>query len=114
MCIRDRVYIITGPAGNKGTLKNEGKVVIPTSTWKVAVIMAHDAGLADVHDYRDVQVIAVNMPNDPGVRNIPWQTYQTTVDAIEALTGYDLLALLPDDVEASVEAAIKPPLAAVD
>ena len=42
------VYIITGPAGNKGTLKDEGKVVIPTSTWKVAVILPHDHGLADI------------------------------------------------------------------
>ena len=42
------VYIITGVAGNKGTLKNEGKVVIPTSTWKVAVIMPHDQGLANI------------------------------------------------------------------
>ena len=94
------VYIITGPAGNKGTLKNEGKVVIPTSTWKVAVIMPHDQGLANMRDYRDLEVIAVNMPNEPGIRNVDWNTYRTTVDAIEALTGYDLLALLPDDVEA--------------
>jgi DNA/RNA endonuclease G (NUC1) len=108
------VYVITGPAGNAGTLKNEGKVVIPTSTWKVAVIMPRDHGLADIVDYRDLEVIAVNMPNQPGVRNVPWQTYQTTVDAIEALTGYDLLALLPDKVENIVEAGIKPPLAFAD
>ncbi|HZJ66237.1 MAG TPA: DNA/RNA non-specific endonuclease [Kofleriaceae bacterium] len=108
------VYIITGVAGNRGTLKNEGKIVIPTSTWKVAVIMERDHGLADIHDYRDLEVIAVNMPNEPGVRNVPWQTYLTTVDAIEALTGYDLLALLPDKIENIVEAGIKPPLAFVD
>jgi len=107
------VYIITGPAGNKGTLKNEGKVVIPTSTWKVAVILPHDQGLANIHDYRDLEVIAVNMPNEPGVRNVDWNTYRTTVDEIEALTGYNLLALLPDDVEAAVESNTQPPLAAV-
>jgi DNA/RNA endonuclease G (NUC1) len=107
------VYIITGVAGNKGTLKNEGKVVIPTSTWKVAVVMAHDTGLLNVRDYRDLEVIAVNMPNDPGVRNVDWNTYRTTVDALEALTGYDLLALLPDDVEAAVESNTQPPLASV-
>jgi hypothetical protein len=56
----------------------------------------------------------VDMPNTPGVRNVPWQTYLTTVDAIEALTGYDLLALLPDKVEAAVEAGQKPPLGALD
>ncbi len=107
------VYIITGPAGNKGTLKNEGRVVIPTSTWKVAVLLPRDQGLASIHDYRDLQVIAVNMPNEPGVRNVDWHTYITTVDAIEALTGYDLLALLPDKIEAAVESNTQPPLAAV-
>ncbi|HEY0479365.1 MAG TPA: DNA/RNA non-specific endonuclease [Kofleriaceae bacterium] len=108
------VYIIAGVAGNQGTLKNEGKIVIPASTWKVAVIMPRDHGLADIVDYRDLEIIAVNMPNQPGIRNVPWQTYQTTVDAIEALTGYDLLQLLPDKVEAIVEAGIKPPIAALD
>src|SRR5678815_4793860 len=107
------VYIIAGVAGNKGTLKNEGRVVIPTSTWKVAMIMGRDQGLEDIHDYRDLEVIAVNMPNEPGVRDVDWSTYLTTVDAIESLTGYDLLALLPNEVEAAVESATQPPLAAV-
>jgi len=105
------VYIIAGVAGNKGTLKNEGKIVIPTSTWKVAVILPRDRGLADVHSTGDLEVIAVNMPNDPGVRNVPWETYKTTVKAIEQLTGYDLLALLPDDIEQAVETNTKPPVA---
>jgi DNA/RNA endonuclease G (NUC1)/PKD repeat protein len=108
------VRIIAGVAGNKGTLKGEGKIVIPESTWKVAVIMPRGHGLADIVDYRDVEVIAVNMPNIPGIRNVPWQTYLTTVDAIEALTGYDLLALLPDKVENIVEAGIVPPIAVAD
>jgi DNA/RNA endonuclease G (NUC1) len=108
------VYIITGPAGSQGTVKNEGKIVIPTSTWKVAVIMDRDHGLANIRDYRDLEVMAVNMPNVAGIRNVPWQTYLTTVDAIEALTGYDLLANLPDKVENIVEAGIKPPIAAID
>jgi PKD repeat protein len=54
------------------------------------------------------------MPNIAGIRNVPWQTYLTTVDAIEALTGYDLLANLPDKVENIVEAGIKPPIAVID
>jgi len=107
------VYIITGPAGHNGTLKNEGKIVIPTSTWKVAVIMPHDQGLANIDDYRDLEVIAVNMPNEPGVRNVDWNEYRTTVDEIETLTGYDLLALLPDEVEAAVESNTQPPFAEV-
>ena len=105
------VYILTGVAGEKGTIKNEGRIVIPASTWKVAVIMPADAGLADVVDYRDLDVIAVTMPNEPGVRDVNWETYMTTVDAIEALTGYDLLALLEDKTENAVESNTKPPFA---
>ena len=41
--------------------------------------------------------------NEPGVRNVDWNSYRTTVDAIEAVSGYDLLALLPDKVESAVE-----------
>jgi len=107
------VYIVTGVAGNLGTLKNEGRVVIPSNTWKVAVLMPRDQGLAQVRDYRDLEVIAVNMPNQPGIRNVDWTTYLTTVDAVEALSGYDLLALLPDDVESAVESNTQPPLAAI-
>ncbi|HLA72999.1 MAG TPA: DNA/RNA non-specific endonuclease [Steroidobacteraceae bacterium] len=107
------VYIIAGVAGNKGTVKDEGKIVIPTSTWKVAVILPRDQGLASIHGYRDLEVIAVYMPNEPGVRNVDWHTYITTVDAIEALSGYDLLALLPDDIEAAVESDTQPPIAGI-
>ena len=107
------VYIVTGVAGNKGTLKNEGRVVIPASTWKVAVLLPRDQGLESIRDYRDLEVIAVNMPNEAGVRDVDWATYVTTVDAVEALSGYDLLALLPDDVEAAVESNTQPPFAAI-
>src|SRR5689334_14458205 len=76
--------------------------------------MNKDQGLADVHSYSDVQVIAVIMPNVAGVRNVDWHTYETTVDAVEALSGYDLLSLLPDKIEAAVESNTKPPIAALD
>ena len=103
------VYVVAGVAGSKGTIKNEGKITIPASTWKVAVVMGHDQGLSAIHDSHDVEVIAVNMPNEPGVRNVIWQTYRTTVDAVEALSGYDLLALLPDGIERIVESGIDAP-----
>jgi DNA/RNA endonuclease G (NUC1) len=107
------VYIIAGVAGNAGTVKNEGKIVIPTSTWKVAVIMPRDQGLANIDDPSDLEVIAVNMPNVPGVRTADWNIYRTSVDAIEALSGYDLLALLRDDLEIQIESGTKPPVAAI-
>jgi len=108
------VYIIAGVAGNAGTVKNEGTIVIPAQTWKVAVIMPRDQGLANVTSVNDLEVIAVIMPNQPGIRNVDWNTYRTSVDAVEALSGYDLLALLRDDIEVQVESGTKPPVAAVN
>ncbi|HEX9611223.1 MAG TPA: DNA/RNA non-specific endonuclease, partial [Gemmatimonadales bacterium] len=100
------VYIIAGVAGSKGTVKNEHKIAIPESVWKVALILPRDDGLADVGSYADVELIAVIMPNDPGIQNVNWETYRTTVDAVEALSGYDLLALLPGDVEILIESDV--------
>jgi DNA/RNA endonuclease G (NUC1) len=108
------VYIVAGVAGNIGTVKNEGKIVIPEKVWKVAVIMPRDEGLAQVHDYRDLEVIAVIAPNTPGVRNVEWTTWKTTVDSVEKLSGYDLLSLLPDKIENAVESNTKPPFAKLD
>ena len=108
------VYVLAGPAGNKGTVKNEGRIVIPTSTWKVAVIMPKDQGIENVDSYDDVEVIAVIMPNEAGIFNVDWRTYEKTVDEVEALTGYDLLNLLRDDIEIAVESNTSPPVAAVD
>lgn len=113
------IYIITGPAGinttstpgSNGTVKNEGKIVIPASTWKIAVIMNRGQGLADVHSTSDLQVIAVNMPNIPGIRNVDWHDYQTTVHALEQLTGYNFLAALPDNIEVVVEGTTQAPSA---
>ncbi len=108
------VYVIAGVAGSKGTVKDEGRIVIPTHTWKIAVILPRDQGLAHVQSVQDLQVIAAIMPNDPGVRNVDWNTYRTTVDAVEALSGYDLLALLADQIEIAVESNTAPPTAATD
>jgi DNA/RNA endonuclease G (NUC1) len=108
------VFVIAGVAGSKGTVKGEGKITIPAYTWKVAVFLARDQGLPDVNDTGDLTVRAVVMPNDPGIRNVPWQSYEVTVDSVEALSGYDLLALLPDHIENAIEGTNAAPVAAVD
>lgn len=108
------VYIIAGVAGNIGTVKNEGNIVIPENVWKVAVILPRDQGLANVTSLTSAEVMAVIMPNVNGIRNVPWTTYTTTVDAVEALSGYDLLALLRDDLEIAIESNTMPPVARTD
>lgn len=98
------VYVIAGAAGSKGTVKGEGRITIPAWTWKVAVILPRDAGLAQVTAPASVEVIAVLMPNDPGIRTNGWQQYRVSVDRVEQVSGFDLLSALPDAIEAIVEA----------
>jgi DNA/RNA endonuclease G (NUC1) len=67
------------------------------------VVMGAGEGLADVHAASDLRVIAVDMPNATTIASSDWTQYRTTVDAIEAATGYDFLNLLPDSIETVVE-----------
>jgi endonuclease G len=110
------VYIIAGVAGSKGTVKDEGKITIPTHVWKVAVVMPHNRGLANVgaDDYRAIEVVAAVMPNVSGIRNVNWESYRVTIDSVEALSGYDVLALLPDRVEIAVEGELQKGMLSVD
>jgi endonuclease G len=48
------------------------------------------------------RVIAVNTPNSNSL-NSNWGTYRTSVDAIEAATGYDLLSAVSMSVQAALE-----------
>ena len=100
------VYVIAGASGAKGTVKGEGRITIPAQVWKVALLLPRDAGLSSVTSAADIHVVAVIMPNDAGIRTVPWQSYRVTIDQVEALTGLDLLRLLPDAIEAELEARV--------
>jgi DNA/RNA endonuclease G (NUC1) len=116
------VYIITGPLYSRSHgltfLKNEGKVAIPDSTWKVALIGPRASGnpftrgsIQSWDDLAALTVLAVNMPNVSGVRNDPWATYLTTVSKIEQSTGYDFLSLLQSAFQSALEAGDHAPSA---
>ena len=109
----NEVYIIAGGiwGPNPPTLKDEGKVSVPNWTWKVAVFVDRDETLADVRSLDDLEVVAIITPNrlESGVPGSvdgisgDWQDYVVEVGQIEAATGYDLLALLPDAFEEQLE-----------
>ena len=116
------VYIVTGPIYSSSHalvfLKNEGRIAVPDSTWKVALIGPASGGApftrGNVQSWDDVSgltVMAVNMPNVAGVRNDPWQKYLTTVDRIEQSTGYDILSLLQTSFQDALEAGDRSPIA---
>jgi len=107
----NEVYIVAGPAGVGGSGDNgpattiaNGHVTVPTYTWKVALVLPlGDNDISRVN--ASTRVIAVIMPNNNSI-NSDWHTYLTTVDSVEALTGYDFFANVPDIVENSIEAGV--------
>lgn len=82
------------------TLKSEGKVAVPESCYKIVVVLDKDQGIQSVT--KNTAVYAVLMPNDDSVGK-EWEDYQTSVDNIEALTGYDFMSLIPDTIENALE-----------
>lgn len=105
------IYIISGGYGLGGDGANgyaeylaDGKIQIPSNTWKVVMIIPD--GTDDVSRVTtSTRVIAIDMPNSNSVSS-DWTQYLTTVDDIEAVTGYDFFDLVPDSIEDVIEANI--------
>jgi DNA/RNA endonuclease G (NUC1)/serine/threonine protein phosphatase PrpC len=107
---QNEMYIVSGPLGVGGTGSNglantiaNGHITVPAFTWKVVLVLPKgDDDVSRVN--AATQTIAVLMPNAQGIRNNDWHMYLTTVDNIEALTGYDFFANVPDAIENAIEA----------
>jgi endonuclease G len=105
----DELYIICGSYGKGGTGSNGyyttvagGNVTVPANCWKVIVVLPN--GSSDVSRITtSTRVIAINTPNNNSL-STSWGTYRTSVDAIEAATGYDLLSAIPASIQSTLEA----------
>ena len=109
----NELYIVAGPAGTGGTGSGgfattiaNGHVTVPSQTWKCALVLPKLSGDDTLRVTAATQTICVIMPNVQGIRNDDWHNYLTTVDAVEALTGYDLFANVPDAIENAIEAGV--------
>lgn len=90
-----------GDAGYKETINN-GRITVPKFIWKVAVVL--DRGEDDLARIdEDTRVIAVLTQNTNAVDALDWGSYRTTVDDIEAATGYDLLSNVPESIQVVLE-----------
>ena len=79
-------------------------MTVPARCWKVVVILP--TGTDDASRVSSTtRVIAIDTPNDNGI-STTWGTYRTSVDAIEAATGLDLLSAVPSAAQQVVEARI--------
>ena len=94
-----------GTSGSKVNSIDNGNVTVPATVWKVIVVMSN--GNDDTSRINSAtRVIAVSMPNDNSIGSNSWKLYRTSVDAIEAATGLDLLSRLPVAVQTAIEAKV--------
>lgn len=95
------IYIIAGAYGDQGQI-GDGRVTVPTRLWKVIVVLDQSGAGVDGLSAA-TEVIAVDMPNRR-ILNQDWRRYQTSIDRIEAATGYDLLSNAPEAIQTILEA----------
>ncbi|RRB07910.1 DNA/RNA non-specific endonuclease [Larkinella rosea] len=105
----NEAYIIAGTHGKGGTGDNGtastisgNKVTVPSVLWKVIVVIP--VGSNDLNRINtQTRVIAIWIPNNNAAGEKSWSTYRVSVDEVERLTGYDLLANVPDSIESVIE-----------
>lgn len=106
----NELYIIAGIYGRGGENKDgeykttiaNGRITVPAHVWKIVVVLPNgDNDLKRITE--KTKVIAVDMPNTQGVAQHNWQYYQTSVDEIEAKTGYDFLSNISPQLQNVLE-----------
>ncbi|MEB3342832.1 DNA/RNA non-specific endonuclease [Okeania sp.] len=98
----NELYIIAGGYRKKGNIA-DGKVMIPSRTWKIIVVLKPGAGVRGVN--KNTRVIAVDMPNSNRIRS-DWKAYRVSVDKIESATGYDFLSNVPKEIQDVIESKV--------
>jgi DNA/RNA endonuclease G (NUC1) len=94
----------TGSAGSASTIAS-GNINVPSRYFKVIVVLP--VGTNDVNRVTtSTRVIAVDMPNTQTVNSQTWGYYRTSVDAIEAATGYDFLSNVPTGIQSVIESGV--------
>jgi DNA/RNA endonuclease G (NUC1) len=116
------IYIIAGPIFTKnrsgagvdgfGFMNSTGHIAVPDSMWKVAIIVPDGRSVNQIASPADVQVIAVNMPNDATASGT-YNRYATTIDKIQKSTGYNLLSQIAEPVQCRIEVRNCAPIASM-
>lgn len=113
MTAGNELYIISGAygmggSGSLGGTTNtiaSGSITVPSRVWKVVLVLP--VGTDDVNRVSSAtRIIAIDTPNTQTVTDQPWGYYRTSVDAIEAATGLDLLSNINDALEPALESAV--------
>ena len=94
----NELYIVAGAYGETTKIGN-GKVSVPKRLYKIVVITDPKTGVKGIN--KSTKIIAIDTPNSQGKGD--WEDFITTVDAIEAKTGYDFLSSVSKSVQDVIE-----------
>jgi endonuclease G len=96
----NEIYIVSGGVGSRGRIGNN-RVNVPAATWKVALVLPNgDSDLERIN--KNTRTIAIVVPNDNTVGQ-NWRPYRTSVDRVEALTGYNFYSNVSMMVQSLIE-----------
>jgi endonuclease G, mitochondrial len=88
---RGELIIVTGPILKKGlpTIGRMNQIAVPEKFYKI------------VYDPKNEEAIAFLFPNEGSVELV--KSFTVSIDELEALTGIDFFAKLPDSLEQKIE-----------
>ncbi len=99
------LYIISGGLGSKGTIGKKVKITIPAKTWKVIVVL-DKPGLGLKGITANTRTIAIEMPNDQGIRAKTWKTFRVSVKQVEKDTGFHFLSNVSPNIQNAIESKV--------
>lgn len=101
-----QLLIIAGPVfgATPQSIGAGAGVPVPSALWKVVVVTELEANPTTLNA-TTTRVYATIVPN-AAVISGSWRQWQTTVDAIENLTGLDLLSDVSPEVQALLESRV--------
>ena len=95
------LYIMAGGYGDKTAIAN-GKVIPPQHLWKIIVVMDEtDLGVEGISP--ETEIIAIDIPNQQGIKTARWQQYKVTINSLEKNTGYNFLSNIPNSTQDLLE-----------
>ncbi|ANO49270.1 DNA/RNA non-specific endonuclease [Flavobacterium columnare NBRC 100251 = ATCC 23463] len=109
---KKEVYIVAGVYGQGGTGKKggittflaNGKICVPASTWKVALLL--DEGTDDLKRISaTTEVIAIEVPNNQNIDK-DWKKYIVKVSDLETKTGYKFFSELNEGIAKSLKSKL--------
>ena len=99
----NELLITCGPSDFTGSrIEPSGVASIAAYNWKIVVVVPLGSGSALSRITSTTRVITVKMPNIAGIHSVNWTNYITSVNRIQADTGYTFFSAVSPSIAAAL------------